>query len=221
MTQTLETCRYTPPNWLDPLDWSQVFGRSGPVEVEIGCGKGTFLVWAAAQQPDRNFLGIERLLDRLRKADRKTRRLGLTNIRLLRLEASYVVGKLIPPGSVAAYHILFPDPWPKRRHAAHRLFQPAFVSDLHRTLIGGGTRSVASETESRPRQSVALQQTGVVNFATDSADYFAEVRQVMPARGEFGETAPPQLPVEAQTDFEREFRAAGKPIYRTWFVRRG
>lgn len=199
MTPTLETCRYIPPNWLDPLDWQHVFRRPGPVEIEIGCGKGTFLVWAAAQQPDRNFLGIERLLDRLRKADRKARRLGLTNIRLLRLEASYVVAKLIPTGSVAAYHILFPDPWPKRRHAAKRLFQPAFVADLHRTLSPGGA----------------------VHFATDSADYFAEVRQVMTGRGEFMETAPPVLPEEARTDFEREFLAAGKSIYRTQLIRQG
>ena len=191
----MDTCRYFPPNWLDPLDWLHVFGRPGPVEVEIGCGKGTFLVWAAAQYPDRNFLGIERLLDRLRKADRKTCRLGLTNIRLLRLEASYVVAKLIPPGTVAAYHVLFPDPWPKRRHAGKRLFQPAFVADLHRTLVPGGE----------------------VHFATDSADYWAQVRQVMTARREFVETAPPPLPAEARTDFEREFLAAGKPVYRTRF----
>jgi tRNA (guanine-N7-)-methyltransferase len=197
MTQILETCRYIPPNWLDPLDWLRVFGRSGPVEVEIGCGKGTFLVWAAAQHPERNYFGIERLLDRLRKADRKLRRHGLTNVRLLRLEASYVVAQLIPPSSVAAYQILFPDPWPKRRHAAKRLFQPAFVADLYRTLQPGGE----------------------VHFATDSADYFAEVRQVMTLRGEFTETAPPELPEEARTDFEREFLAAGKPVYRTRFCR--
>ena len=198
MMPIVDTCRYIPPNWLDPLDWSDVFGRPAPVEVEIGCGKGTFLAWAAAQYPDRNFLGIERLLDRLRKADRKICRQGLTNVRLLRLEASYVVDKLMPQSSVAACHVLFPDPWPKRRHAGKRLFQPAFVSDLHRMLTADGE----------------------VHFATDSAEYAAEVRRAMTMRGEFTEAEPPILPDEAQTDFEREFRAAQKPIYRARFLRR-
>jgi tRNA (guanine-N7-)-methyltransferase len=186
---------YKPADILTPLRWDELFGRSGPVEVEIGCGKGTFLAWAAKARPTSNFLGIDRLLLRLRKADRKLLRLGVTNVRLLRLEASYVVAKLIPTGSVAAYHIYFPDPWPKRRHAAKRLFRPSFVCQLRRTL----------------------KPDGEVHFATDSADYLAEVRQVMTARRDFTEAPAAELPEEARTDFEREFLAAGKHIHRCRF----
>lgn len=195
MTSTI----YTPPNWLYPVDWQQVFPAARPIEVDVGCGKGAFLLWAARARPDHNFLGIERLLVRLRKVDKKVRRHGLTNVRLIRLEASYLIARLIPPGSVTAFHIYFPDPWPKRRHQRHRLFQPALVADLHRTLEEGG----------------------VVHIATDAAEYFEQIQQVMSQSGGFKSRPPEALPEEAQTDFEREFIAEGKAIYRCAFTREG
>jgi tRNA (guanine-N7-)-methyltransferase len=193
---TIATAAFKPASWTDPINWTDVFDTAGPVEVEIGAGKGTFLVWAAQTRPRSNFLGVERRLDRLRKIDRKIKRLGLGNVRLLRLEAGYLVGKLIPDRSVEAYHILFPDPWPKRRHAGNRLIQPAFAQEMHRTLRPGGA----------------------VNLATDSADYFGQMRQVMGGSGLFQEAEPENLPEEARTDFERGFIAAGKPIYRCRYL---
>jgi tRNA (guanine-N7-)-methyltransferase len=187
---------YHPANWLDPLDWRDVFGSDRPVEIDLGCGKGGFLVWVAGQRAGHNFLGVERQLKRLRKVDKKVLRAGLANVRLLRVEAGYFVAKLVPDHSVAAYHILFPDPWPKRRHAKHRLFQPAFVDELYRTLGQGG----------------------VVNVATDDADYFAHIREVMSEK--FVETKPEVLPSEAMTEFEKIFVAEGKPIARARFHRR-
>ena len=189
----MDSAIYKPANWLDPFDWRQVFGNDHPVEIDLGCGKGGFLVWAAQTRPAHNFVGVERQLDRLRRVDKKIRRAGLANARLLRVEAGYFVGKLIPDHSIAAYHILFPDPWPKRRHAKHRLFQPAFVAELHRTLGQGG----------------------VINIATDDHDYFALIRKVMAEK--FTETKLEVLPAEAMTEFEKIFVTAGKPIGRARF----
>jgi tRNA (guanine-N7-)-methyltransferase len=198
LPKTIETALFRPASWIDPIDWKDVFGRSGPIEVEIGAGKGTFLAWAARTRPESNFLGVERRLDRLRKIESKIRRDRLGNVRLLRLEAGYLVSKLFPSDSVDVYHILFPDPWPKRRHAGNRLIQLPFVAELHRTLRSGG----------------------VVNLATDSEDYAAQMKRVMGESGKFEETAPEQLPVEARTDFEQEFIADGKPIYRYRYLAR-
>jgi tRNA (guanine-N7-)-methyltransferase len=178
------------------LDWREVFGNERPVEIDLGCGKGGFLAWAAGQRPDHNFLGVERQLKRLRKADKKVLRAALANVRLLRVEAGYFVAKLAPTASVAVYHILFPDPWPKRRHHPRRLFQAAFVEELYRTLGQGG----------------------VVNVATDDADYFAHIRRLMSEK--FVETKPEVLPAEARTEFEKIFIAQGTPIERARFHRR-
>ena len=192
-----ESAVYQPGNWLDPLDWSAVFAAADqPVEVDVGCGKGGFLLWSAATRPTTNFLGVERQLIRLRKVDKKIRDRQLANARLLRVEAGYLIGKLIPAQSVTAYHIFFPDPWPKRRHESRRLFQPAFVLDLQRTLRPGGA----------------------VNVATDDLDYFAQMQKVMRASGRFRETVATALPVEAQTEFEKIFLAKHRVIGRAKFL---
>jgi tRNA (guanine-N7-)-methyltransferase len=193
----VETALYTPPNWIEPLNWQNVFAESRPIEVDIGCGKGGFLLWAAQTQTDRNFVGIERLLLRLRRVDKKILRLGLANARLIRIEASYLMAKLIPESSVSAYHIYFPDPWPKRRHRQRRLFSPAFVADLRRTLQPGG----------------------IVNAATDQDDYFQEMTALMQEPGCFVAEPPLSLPDEARTEFEREFLAAGQPVFRSRWKR--
>jgi tRNA (guanine-N7-)-methyltransferase len=186
------TAIYKPGNYLEPLDWHAVFGREAPVEIDVGCGKGNFLAWAARARLDHNFLGVDRQLVRLRKVDKKVQRHALSNVRLLRLEFSYLISKLIPDTSVAAYYIFFPDPWPKRRHAAKRLFQEAFVTELHRTLC----------------------KTGVVNVATDDAPYFAQITGLMNANVLFRSEAVEILPEEAQTEFEKIFLAKGHSIHR-------
>jgi tRNA (guanine-N7-)-methyltransferase len=194
----MDTIIFKPADWFAPLRWADVFGAAQPVEIDVGSGKGGFLLWAAQARPQANFLGIERQLVRLRKVDKKIRRLGLANARLIRIEAGYFIGKVVPDDSVTAYHVYFPDPWPKRRHHPHRLFQPEFVAAVCRTLRRGGA----------------------VNVATDDADYFAHIRKLMGESGRFEEGMPETLPEEATTEFERVFREAGKPIYRSRFVRR-
>ncbi len=140
-----------------PLDWSAVFSREAPVEIDIGCGDGTFLVGLAAQNPERNFLGIERLLRRTRTACRKAAQMQLQNARVLRIDIHYALARLIPPGSVSACHLLFPDPWPKRRHHRRRAVAPAFVAAVHRTLA----------------------RNGLFHIATDHEDYFREMNRVI------------------------------------------
>jgi tRNA (guanine-N7-)-methyltransferase len=101
-------------SFVDRLDIEKVFGRSAPLQVDLGCGDGSFLCALAQRNPDQNFLGIERLLGRIRSAARKAAMVG--NVRLLRMESSYAVRYLLPAGLVETFYLLFPDPWPKRRH---------------------------------------------------------------------------------------------------------
>ena len=96
------------------LDVEKIFGRKAPLHVDLGCGDGSFLCAIAQRMPGKNFLGIERLLNRVRTSARKAA--ALDNVRLLRIESSYAVRYLLPAESVETFYLLFPDPWPKRRH---------------------------------------------------------------------------------------------------------
>src|SRR6266576_1086977 len=92
---------FVPVSIVEQLNFREIFGRDAPIEVDLGCGDATFLVAMAAQNPDRNFLGIERLLGRVRVACRKIARSNLENVRILRLESSYAVAHLLPAGAIS------------------------------------------------------------------------------------------------------------------------
>ena len=109
-----------------PLDLAQVFPKPQPLEVELGCGDASFLVEYARRNPDQNFIGVERLLGRIQKLDRKGRRAGLANLRGVRIESAYFLQYLLPPHAATALHIYFPDPWPKKKHRRHRLINESF-----------------------------------------------------------------------------------------------
>ena len=183
---------YTPANWFEPLDWKKVFVQEQPIEIDLGCGKGSFTFWAAQTQPQRNFVGVDRLLRRLRRVDRKAMRAGLQNLHLLRIESSYLISKVVPDHSISTYHVLFPDPWPKRRHRIRRLINASFLANVRRTLADGG----------------------IINCATDHEEYFGWIQREFQKDGGFVKTEPELLPKEAQTDFERKFVAAGRQVYR-------
>lgn len=188
---------YTPPSWFERLDWARVFPKAQPIEVDLGCGDGTLLLHWAGKFPDHNWLGVERLKGRILKLERKAPRLGIAgNLRGLRIESGYAVEWMFPPASIAAYHIYFADPWPKKRHHKRRLFQPEFVAALHRTLVAGGR----------------------VNLATDHREYFAQMLEVFGAAAGF-ERVEPFVPAatEDMTDFERDFVAAGRAVHRARF----
>jgi tRNA (guanine-N7-)-methyltransferase len=178
---------YRPPSYVERLDLAQMFPQPQPLEVELGSGDGGFLAQWAALHPVTNFIGVERLLGRLRKLNKKGLRAGLANLRLLRIEASYCLTWMLPRVSVTALHVYFPDPWPKRRHWKNRLVNAAFAEAAACALVPGGC----------------------VFLRTDNRDYFAQMQSVL---GEHPRFAPVEMPaalVAICTDFEKEFLARG------------
>jgi len=180
---------FVPEDYFQPINLEEVFPRSGPLEVDLGCGDGSFLVAMAQRHPERNYLGTERLLGRVRNTARKSQRARVTNVRLLRVESGYVVKHLLAPGAVTRFYVLFPDPWPKRRHWPRRLMQPEFLQAA----------------------AAALKPGGELCIKTDDADYFGYIGKAAAGCAEFAsgpweEDVPP-------TDFERHYVAQGRRIY--------
>lgn len=193
---------YEPPSYFRVLTKPDIFpplpGRpDAPLEIDLGCGDGGFLLDLAALHPDRNFLGIEKLFGRARKVARQAARRDLRNVRAFQVDSPYAVRYLLPTGGVARLHLLFPDPWPKVKHAKNRLVQPGFCDDVRRIL----------------------EPAGEWLFKTDHPDYFAEVREVVAASGLFREADwnESDFPYPL-TDFERLWLAEGKPIHRARFL---
>lgn len=131
---------FVPPDHFRELTPTEIFpDPARPLEVDLGCGDGTFLTGMAAHHTDRDFLGVERMLGRVEKTARKIGAQNLTNARIMRLESAYTVAWLLPRASVSRLHLLCPDPWPKKKHVARRLVnQNEFLDGLHRILIPNG-----------------------------------------------------------------------------------
>ena len=182
---------YVPENYFQVLDLKSVFPRYAPLEVDLGCGDGSFLVALAKQNPQRNFLGIERLLGRVRSACRKIAYENLSNARVLRIESSYAVAHLLPPNSVSVFYLLFPDPWPKRRHQRRRIVTEEFLEAIYR----------------------ALAPDGLFVIATDEREYFEEIRRRSQGMRKFAEKPIGDLNLPATT-FEKHFLERGLEIHR-------
>ena len=171
----------------DRLDLERIFRRKAALHVDLGCGDGSFLCAMAQRMPDKNFLGIERLLNRVRICGRKA--VGLDNVRLLRMESSYAVRYLLPTDSVETFYLLFPDPWPKRRHQRRRIVTLDFLSSIE----------------------AALQKNGSIYIATDDPDYFGNIKKLAESDGRFSlGVADVDLP---QSKFGRIFERAGAEIH--------
>lgn len=194
-----DSLRVIPANWTAPLDLPATFGQAPQrLEVDLGCGKGRFLLARAAAHPTTYFLGLDRQTRRLAKVERKAQRAQLANIRLLYAEAAYTTTHLLPPDSVNVYYIFFPDPWPKRRHHRRRLFDAAFLDALYKTLVPGG----------------------YIHLATDHLDYFANIRGRLAGDARFAEHEPFVTSDEERTDFELIFLKQNKPIGRCSFAKK-
>ncbi len=179
------------------IDPPAMFGRRAPVEIEIGAGKGEFIIERAAEFPERDFIAVELSSTITRVLAVRCGRAGLDNLRVVRMDARTLVNLMLPDASVGAYHIYFPDPWPKERHVKHRLFTPTLVAGLFRTVEPGATAYIA----------------------TDVRDYSAEIFPMMLAAGFI--RAVEAAPGAARTGFARKYVAAGKPVYSGAFRRPG
>ncbi|MGO8676400.1 MAG: tRNA (guanine(46)-N(7))-methyltransferase TrmB [Limisphaerales bacterium] len=177
---------------LDRIDLARLFPAPQPLEVELGSGDGSFLAGYAARHPERNFIGVERLLGRMRKLDRKGRRAGLANLGGVRIESAYFLEYLLPPRSASALHVYFPDPWPKRKHHRHRLINERFPTVAVQALEPGGT----------------------VYLRTDDQPYFEQMTAVFAASPAFRPAETPAELAGLPTDFERDFTARGIPTLR-------
>ena len=192
--QSDTSVRNTLPDLIYPLgsvtermDLALLFTTPQPLEVELGCGDASFLAEYARQRPEINFLGVERLLGRIRKLDRKGRRNGAANLRGVRIESAYLLEYLLPPNVATALHIYFPDPWPKKKHRKHRLINERFPTRAWHALTPGG----------------------VVYLRTDDEDYFGQMTEVFAADARFQPVVTPVDLAAVLTDFEREFHARG------------
>ncbi len=173
------------------IDLMHLFGRRAPLQVDLGCGDGSFLRDLAHQFPNKNFLAVERLTKRVEKVRRKAQ--SIDNLRVLATDSLFAVRHLLPENSVEAFYLLFPDPWPKRRHQQRRVFTHDFLDAL----------------------AAALEPNGTLRVATDQIDYFRHIESLTNAHARFEAIVGTQdgaiLP---STKFEREFRKQEVPIYR-------
>jgi tRNA (guanine-N7-)-methyltransferase len=179
------------------VDFGDIFGRSGPVHIEVGSGKGTFLVNQARFQPEGNFIGIEWANRYFRYAVDRIGRWNLQNVRIIRTDAAKFIAENVPDESVDFFHSYFPGPWPKKRHHKRRFFNEANTGQLIRCLKSGGT----------------------IRVATDYAEYFEQIKQVVSARGDvlrevdFLPTAGAQVGEWVGTNFERKYLKESRPIF--------
>lgn len=176
-----------PETYFVPIDLVATFGRTAPLEVDLGCGDGSFLCELAQHFPERNFLGVDKLAGRVAKTCRKA--IALENVRVLNLEISYAARYLLPEESVETFYLFFPDPWPKRRHHRRRLVTRDFLDSIARALVS----------------------TGSLRIATDQRDYFEQIERTVQNHSEFTIVGDVDLPV---TKFEKRFRQQGVQIYR-------
>ena len=175
-----------------PFQWSEIFGRLAPVDVEIGSGKGKFLLELAASRPERGFLAVERAGKCHRLCCDRTARRGITNVRLLRTTAEDLLFRLLDEASVENIYVLFPDPWPKKRHHKRRLIKADVVAAMNLALIPGGRLLVKTDHEGYSEVISEVLQGASGYSALDVVEAFAG------------------LP---ETGFEAKYRDQGRPIY--------
>ncbi len=177
-----------------PIEVPAVFGAPGPVELEIGCGKGNFLVEYCEKHPERPCLGIEKEPEiAFLAARRLAKRPHLPHARVLLGDAFHFLRDWLDGNSVSAFHMYFPDPWPKKRHHKNRLMGPEFMEQVRRTALPDAP----------------------FHWGTDHAEYNAEARALFAATEWLEMVDPDAPPTEGiMTNFEKKYRKQGKPIYR-------
>jgi tRNA (guanine-N7-)-methyltransferase len=180
-----------------PIDWQSLFGNANPVEIEVGFGKGLFLLTQGRARPNTNFFGIE--IERKYTLLTATRlaHLALPNVKVACTDARWFLLERIPPGSVTALHVYFPDPWWKTRHRKRKLFTRDFADVCVRVLQVGGQ----------------------LHFVTDVEDYFTDSLDMLKEVSALRALATPVSDGTYLTNFERKYRAEGRAIFRALFER--
>ena len=163
------------PRWGIPyssllLDLDAAFGRSAPRFLEIGFGMGETLAATAAAHPDNDYLGIEVHTPGVGSLLKEIEARALNNLRIIQHDAVEVLREMIPPASLAAAHIFFPDPWPKKRQQKRRLIQPPFVHLLASRLAPGGILHTATDWEEYAAQMLEVL-TAEASLENTVADY--------------------------------------------------
>ena len=176
------------------LNFREFFGNDRPVIVEIGSGKGRFLIASAEEQPERNFIGIEKALHYHRVILERVAKRGLRNIRLINHDAFLVLQKMFNDNSISELHIYFPDPWPRKREQKRRIIRPEALAEMRRVLVDGGT--------------------GV--YVTDHREYF-EVAAPLIAQFFQCEARVPGPDDPPRTNYEAKYRAQGREIFEIRF----
>lgn len=191
--RTPEPGEFMPPDYFKRYENGDIFDADQPLEIDLGCGDGSFIVGMAEQHPDRNFLGVERLLGRVRKVSKQADRRGLANLKVLRLESRYTIEWIMAPESVSRIHLLCPDPWPKARHHRRRLIQTEFLDAVMQVLKPGGE----------------------FLFKTDHDEYFEWAKEIVEEHGKFEML---EWPEDAffypKTDFQILWESEGKTLQR-------
>ena len=184
---------FVPADYFRRLERREICRDGRPLEVDLGCGDGSFLLEMARHHPERDFLGVERLLGRVRKVCRKLTRQHLGNARVLRLESRYVSEWLLPEAAVSRAHLLCPDPWPKVRHHRRRLVQTEFLTAVWRALVPGGE----------------------FLFMTDHEEYFRWTEDKIAVCGKFERLAWDDASFfYPKSDFQQLWESAGKSMWR-------
>jgi tRNA (guanine-N7-)-methyltransferase len=179
------------------FDPAALFGREAPLEVEIGSGRARFLVAAARDNPAHDFLGLERALSYYRVCRERVARAGLANARVLRADGR-MFAESLKPGSIRAFHVYFPDPWPKKKQRKRRLLDAVTLDLLGDRLEPGGTLRVA----------------------TDYAGYGRVIRSLLETVSALETLAWDALPAPPPSSFEVKYQAEGRPIWRFLCVKR-
>ncbi len=183
-----------------PLVWPQLFARQGPCDVEIGAGKGKFLLELAAARPERNLVAVERSAKYHRLCCERAARRGIDNVRLIRTTGEDLLFRLLAEESVSTFFVLFSDPWPKKRHHKRRFFKPENVAALTRALVPGGLLLVKSDHD---------EYAAVISEVLSSEPGLVEVDPVK---------AFSALPV---TGFEQKYLVDGRTIHAFALKKRG
>lgn len=181
--------KYGLPFSASPIDPQQIFARRAPLVLEIGSGMGETTIEIARAQPATDFIAIEVHGPGVGSLLKQIAAEELSNLRVIRHDAVEVLERMIPDGALAAIHLFFPDPWPKKRHHKRRLVQPAFAALAARKLAGGG----------------------YLHAATDWPDYAAQIERVLSAEPLLEATQQKKID-RPSTKFERRGLGLGHPV---------